>query len=90
MAGIPAGGLTSGAEVKKSEEQAKLWGGTADEPFDPNYHKKTDTLEHIDRTALGINGGGVAYTVGLYAQALGGRNGVPVMGDRTRHVLTKP
>lgn len=90
LAGIPAGGLTSGAEVKKSEEQAKLWGGTADEPFDPNYHKKTDTLEHIDRTALGINGGGVAYTVGLYAQALGGRNGVPVMGDRTRHVLTKP
>jgi Zn-dependent M28 family amino/carboxypeptidase len=90
LAGIPAGGLFSGAEVKKSAEQAKLWGGTADEPFDPNYHKKTDTLDHIDRTSLGINGGGVAYAVALYAQDTGGRNGVPVMADRTRHVLAKP
>ncbi|MBW0013892.1 M28 family metallopeptidase [Mycobacterium sp.] len=90
LAGIPAGGLFSGAEAKKSAEQAKLWGGTADEPFDPNYHQKTDTLEHIDRTSLGINGGGVAYAVALYAQDIGGRNGVPAMADRTRHVLTKP
>jgi Zn-dependent M28 family amino/carboxypeptidase len=90
LAGIPAGGLFSGAEVKKSAEQAKLWGGTADQPFDPNYHQKTDTLDHVDRTSLGINGGGVAYAVALYAQDIGGRNGVPEMADRTRHVLTKP
>ncbi len=89
LAGIPAGGLFSGAENKKSDEQAKLWGGTANEPFDPNYHKKTDTLDHIDRTSLGINGGGVAYAVALYAQDLGGRNGIPVLDDRTRHVLAK-
>jgi Zn-dependent M28 family amino/carboxypeptidase len=89
IAGIPSGGLFSGAEAKKSREQAKLWGGTADEPFDPNYHKKTDTLDNIDRTPLGILGGGVAYAVGLYAQNLAGRNGVPVREDRTRHVLTK-
>jgi Zn-dependent M28 family amino/carboxypeptidase len=90
LAGIPAGGLFSGAENKKSDEQVKLWGGTAGEPFDPNYHQKGDTLEHIDRTSLGINGGGVAYAVALYAQDLGGRNGVPLMEDRTRHVLVKP
>ncbi|MGO8771967.1 M28 family metallopeptidase [Mycobacterium sp.] len=89
LAGIPAGGLFSGAEAKMSDEQAKLWGGNAAQPFDPNYHEKTDTLDHIDRTALGINGGGVAYAVGLYAQDLSGRNGVPVMEDRTRHVLAK-
>jgi Zn-dependent M28 family amino/carboxypeptidase len=89
LAGIPAGGLFSGAEGKKSDEQAKLWGGAANEPFDPNYHQKTDTLDHIDRTSLGINGGGVAYAVALYAQDLGGRNGIPVMDDRTRHVLAK-
>ena len=71
-----------------SAEQAKLWGGAAEQPFDPNYHKATDTLDHIDRTALDIQGGGVAYIVGLYAQDLGGRNGVPVRDDRTRHVLT--
>jgi len=69
-------------------DQARLWGGTADQPFDPNYHKPSDTLDHIDRTALDIQGGGVGYIVGLYAQDLGGRNGVPVRDDRTRHVLT--
>ncbi|MDD4868429.1 MAG: M28 family metallopeptidase [Mycobacterium sp.] len=90
LAGIPAGGLFSGAENKKSAQQAKLWGGTADEPFNPGYHQPGDTLEHIDRTALGINGGGVAYAVAFYAQDLDGRNGVPVMADRTRHVLPKP
>lgn len=89
LAGIPAGGLFSGAEGKMSADQAKLWGGTADQPFDPNYHQKTDTLDHVDRTALGINGGGVAYAIGLYAQDLGGHNGVPAMADRTRHVLVK-
>lgn len=90
LAGIPSGGLFSGAEVKMSQDQAKLWGGKADEPFDPNYHQKGDNLEHIDRTSLGIQGGGVAYAVALYAQDLGGRNGVPVMEDRVRHVLAKP
>ncbi|AQT78500.1 amidohydrolase [Mycolicibacterium litorale] len=90
MAGVPAGGLFSGAEEKKTAEQQKLWGGTADAPFDPNYHKDTDTLDHIDRTALGILGGGVAYSVGLYAQDIDGRNGVPVRDDRTRHVITEP
>jgi Zn-dependent M28 family amino/carboxypeptidase len=89
LAGIPSGGLFSGAEEKKTAEEANLWGGTADQPFDPNYHKSTDTLDHIDRTALGILGGGVAYAVGLYAQDLTGRNGVPVREDRTRNELAK-
>jgi Zn-dependent M28 family amino/carboxypeptidase len=89
VAGIPSGGLFSGAENKKTAEQAKLWGGTPDQPFDPNYHKSTDTLDHIDRTELGINGGGVAYGIGLYAQDLAGRNGVPIRQDRTRHELAK-
>jgi Zn-dependent M28 family amino/carboxypeptidase len=86
-AGVPAGGLFSGAEEKKSAEQAKLWGGQADEPFDPNYHKAGDTLDHIDKGALEIHGGGVAYAAGLYAQDQSGRNGVPVRDDRTRHPL---
>jgi Zn-dependent M28 family amino/carboxypeptidase len=87
LAGVPAGGLFSGAEEKMTREQAELWGGKADEPFDPNYHKKTDTLDHIDRNALGINGAGVAYVVGIYAQDQRGRNGVPIRDDRTRHTL---
>jgi Zn-dependent M28 family amino/carboxypeptidase len=87
LAGIPSGGLFSGAEEKMSVEQARLWDGRAEEPFDPNYHKDTDTFDKIDRTAMDINGGGVAYVTGFYAQDLSGRNGVPVRDDRTRHVV---
>lgn len=90
QAGIPSGGLFSGAEVKKSAEEAKLWGGAADEPFDPNYHQKGDTIDNIDRDELAVNGRGVPYAVGIYAQDLSGRNGVPVRDDRTRHVVTTP
>lgn len=86
--GVPAGGLFSGAEEKKTTRQAQVWGGQANEPFDPNYHKDTDTLEHIDRTSLEIQGSGVAYSVGLYAQDQRGRNGIPEREDRTRHRLT--
>lgn len=89
MAGIPAGGLFTGADDDMTADQAKLWGGTADAPFDPNYHKATDTLDHVDRDALRINGGGVPFAVGLYAQDIGGRNGMPVREDRTRHVLSE-
>ena len=90
QAGIPAGGLFSGAEVKKSPEEAKIWGGAADQPFDPNYHQAGDTLDNIDRDELAINGRGVPYAAGLYSQDLSGRNGVPIREDRTRHVVTTP
>ena len=86
-AGIPSGGLFSGAEDKMSADEAKLWGGQADAPFDPNYHKSTDTLDHVDRNALEIQGKGAAFAIGLYAQDESGRNGVPVRDDRTRHVV---
>ncbi len=88
LAGIPVGWLCTGDETEMSDEQAARWGGKAGQPFDPNYHKKTDTLEHINRTAMEINGRGVAYAVGIYAQDQGGRNGLPIRDDRTRHVLT--
>lgn len=90
-AGIPAGGIFTGAETKMTEAQAELWGGgAANEPFDPNYHQKTDTINHIDQDALQINGKAVAYLVGTYAQDLSGRNGIPLRADRTRHELPKP
>jgi Zn-dependent M28 family amino/carboxypeptidase len=88
-AGIPSGGLFSGAEDKMSDDEAKIWGGEAGVPFDPNYHKNTDTFDHLDHGSLEIHGKGVAYVIGLYAQDESGRNGVPVRDDRTRHVVTK-
>lgn len=89
QAGVPAGGLFSGAEEQMSKEEADLWGGEAGRPFDPNYHKPSDTFANIDRTALEINGGGVAYATGLYAQDQRGRNGVPLREDRTRHPASR-
>lgn len=87
--GIPVGGISSGADSDMTAAQAELWGGQAGRPYDPNYHRKTDTVDRIDRTALGINGSGAAYAVALYSQDLGGRNGVPARPDRTRHPVPK-
>ncbi|PRC50368.1 peptidase M28, partial [Mycobacterium sp. ITM-2017-0098] len=42
-AGIPVGGLTTGSSQRKTDVQARLWGGKADTAFDPNYHTRGDT-----------------------------------------------
>ena len=87
LAGIPSGGLFAGAEENMNDEQAKLWNGRAGAPFDPNYHKATDTIEHIDQTALAIQGAGVGYAVGFYATDITGRTGMPPRDERTRHTV---
>ncbi|BBY44525.1 M28 family metallopeptidase [Mycolicibacterium celeriflavum] len=87
LAGIPSGGTFSGAEKDMTPEQAERWDGEAGQPFDPNYHKASDTLDHIDRTALGIHGAGVPYAIGIYAQDQDGPNGLPTRDLRTRHPL---
>ncbi|MFC8130732.1 M28 family metallopeptidase [Streptomyces sp. NPDC057302] len=62
-AGVPVGGLFSGADYKKTAEQAQNWGGTAGEPFDKCYHSACDTASNIDGTALDHNSDAVAYAV---------------------------
>lgn len=62
-AGVPVGGLFSGADYKKTAEQAQNWGGTAGEPFDKCYHSACDTKSNIDGTALDRNSDAVAYAV---------------------------
>ena len=42
--GIPAGGLFTGAEGLKTTEEAAIFGGTADKPYDACYHSACDTL----------------------------------------------
>jgi len=46
-AGIPAGGLFSGAEGVKTEEQVALYGGAAGSWYDPCYHQACDTLNTV-------------------------------------------
>ncbi|CAA9241458.1 MAG: Aminopeptidase S [uncultured Corynebacteriales bacterium] len=62
-AGIPAGGIFTGAEGIKSAAQAQLWGGTSGAPFDPCYHRACDTSANIDDTALDRNSDVIASTV---------------------------
>ncbi|MFD4368552.1 M20/M25/M40 family metallo-hydrolase [Rhodococcus sp. NPDC058521] len=81
---IPAGGVFSGADDRKTPEQAEKWGGAADAAYDKNYHSPDDTLANVDRDALAQNSAAVAYAVGVYAQDLGGPNGVPVGGEREK------
>jgi Zn-dependent M28 family amino/carboxypeptidase len=84
-AGVPIGGTTTGAAQRKSEVQARLWGGTAGVPFDRNYHLPGDDIDNVDRAALAVMGQAAAFAVGTYAQSLGGVNGVPTREQRRRN-----
>jgi Zn-dependent M28 family amino/carboxypeptidase len=83
-AGVPFGGMTTGAAQPKTEVQARLWGGKAGAAFDPNYHTARDTVANVDRDALRVMASGVAYAVGAYAQSIEGVNGVPARDKRDR------
>ena len=48
--GIPAGGLFTGAEVRKTAEQQAIWGGTVGAQYDPCYHAACDTFANNNRT----------------------------------------
>jgi len=84
VAGVPVGGMTGGASQTKTIVQARLWGGQAGAWFDPNYQSARDTVENINREALGVMGSGVAFAVGSYAESIEGVNGVPAHDKRHR------
>jgi Zn-dependent M28 family amino/carboxypeptidase len=75
--GIPAGGLFTGAEEVKTEEQAAIWGGTAGEQLDPCYHKACDTYDDVDLHALEVNSDLIAFTMLTFAYSTESVNGVP-------------
>ncbi|HEV7419956.1 MAG TPA: M28 family peptidase [Mycobacterium sp.] len=75
-AGIPVGGITTGASQLKTEVQARLWGGKAGAPFDPDYRTMRDFLPNVNVEALAITGPAVAFAVGTYAASTRGPNGV--------------
>jgi Zn-dependent M28 family amino/carboxypeptidase len=76
-AGIPSGGLFTGAEVVKTEEQEAIWGGTAGEQFDPCYHEVCDTLENVNLHALEVNSDLIAFAQLTFAYSTEAVNGVP-------------
>lgn len=67
--GIPAGGLFTGAEGIKTDEEAALYGGTAGDQYDPCYHLACDTFDNISLKALDVNSDAIAYTTLKYAMS---------------------
>ena len=59
-----------------------MWGGTAGETFDPNYHTDRDRLDNVNRDAFEINAETVAFATATYANSIEGPNGVPGHDER--------
>jgi Peptidase family M28/PA domain len=76
-AGIPSGGLFTGAEEIKTEQQAEIWGGTAGEQFDPCYHEACDTFDNVNLHALEVNSDLIAFAMLTFAYSTESVNGVP-------------
>ncbi|MFG3409835.1 M28 family metallopeptidase [Streptomyces sp. NPDC048142] len=62
-AGVPVGGLFTGAGYTKSAAQAQKWGGTAGQAFDRCYHSSCDTTGNINDTALDRNSDAAAHAI---------------------------
>ncbi|MFG2248233.1 M20/M25/M40 family metallo-hydrolase [Spirillospora sp. NPDC048823] len=99
-AGIPAGGLFTGAEGIKTPEQAQVYGGTAGEAYDPCYHAVCDRYGNVDPRGLDQMTDGAAAVTQKFAystltvngnelarrQASAGKRAVP---DMIGHFATK-
>jgi Zn-dependent M28 family amino/carboxypeptidase len=87
-AGIPAGGITTGAEVHKDKYEQSQWGGTVSDSlagqYDPCYHLACDSYpSNINDTALGFMSDAVANSIWALAQTTSAVNG-------TNNGTTKP
>ena len=66
--GIPAGGLFTGSEVIKTDEQALIYGGTAGDQYDPCYHLACDTFANYSQQALDEMSDAAAHAVLTFAE----------------------
>jgi Zn-dependent M28 family amino/carboxypeptidase len=53
QAGVPVGGLFTGADERKTAGAAGRFGGTAGRPYDACYHRSCDTLANVNVRVLG-------------------------------------
>ena len=74
-AGIPAGGLFTGAEGIKTAEQAAIFGGEAGEQYDPCYHLSCDDIDNLSMAALDQMSDAAAHATISLAQSTQAING---------------
>ena len=83
-AGVPAGGLFTGAEGIKTEEQADIYGGTAGIAYDPCYHQACDTIGNVNETALDEMSDAIAHATLLYAMTTSSVNGTDNASNKAK------
>ncbi len=88
-AGIPVGGLFTGAEAKKTEEQAHLFGGVAGEAYDACYHKACDDIANLNLDALEVNTNAIAFLAQSMAHSQGQAAGL-MKGMQRRNKVVFP
>ncbi len=71
-AGIPAGGLFSGAEGIKTDEEAATFGGTSGVAYDECYHQACDTVSNLNAQALYELGDAAAHATFVLATSKSG------------------
>lgn len=67
--GVPAGGLFTGAEGRKTPEQEAVFGGVAGMQFDPCYHQACDTFFNLSYPALDQMSDAAAHTTWTLARS---------------------
>ncbi|KAK0099408.1 Leucyl aminopeptidase yscIV [Cadophora gregata] len=65
-AGVPVGGLFTGAEVLKTEREQQLFGGQAGVAYDVNYHAAGDNAKNVNVGAWIQNSKAIAHAVATY------------------------
>ncbi|MFC4015249.1 M20/M25/M40 family metallo-hydrolase [Nonomuraea purpurea] len=69
-AGIPAGGVRSGTDTVKTDEEAAVFGGTAGVAYDPCYHQACDTYDNVNTTLLDQLADGAAHATETFATSV--------------------
>ncbi len=82
-AGVPAGGLFSGAEGIKTEAEVGLFGGTAGVAYDACYHQACDSITNLSTAALNELGDAAVHSILTLARSKAG-----LFEDNSRRALS--
>jgi len=83
-AGIPAGGLFTGAEGIKTAAEAQVYGGTAGVAYDSCYHQACDTSANLSATALDQMSDAAAHATLVFAMSKSSVNGTDKASNRAK------
>ena len=72
QAGIPVGGLFTGADGSKSSADASVFGGAAGRPYDPCYHRACDNAANLSGVVLTQMTRAAAHAVRHFARDVSG------------------